>query len=143
MHRTWIGTQFQVTDFPQVQQVETTDFGGAMVQVDAVLLTGHRWGKISLLQETGFGVLRNHVFVGSSPQFQPSYAVRNYPELLLGGFVDVAVARRWSLTFEIRDNMIFVGPGAYSLPFPPYTLTAPSQITNGPEGRAPGFAFHF
>ena len=143
MPRTWVGVQAQTSYFPQSHAYDTSISGGPMVQAGGSVLLGHRWGRVGIYGEGGFGVLRAHVFKGGGQQGF-LYDFRTYPDLLMGGLVDVSLGRRWSATFNVRDNMAFVG--TYAAIFQTGTIyTAveePAQQFHMPEVRA-GVAFHF
>jgi hypothetical protein len=146
MPKPWIGVQAQIGKFPQRQALEDDSSGGPMVQEDASVLVGHRWGKVGIYAEGGGGVLRADIFEGISlqqgaPNYNvPTYDVRHYPDVIMGGLVDVSVGRRWSLTFNVRDNMTFLGQyTGISFYGPSHALVG---TVNAPEGRA-GVAFHF
>ncbi len=141
MAKPWVGAQVQISKFPQTQSFENNVSGGPMVQEDASILIGHRWRKVGIYAEGGAGVLRADVFKGISlPQETLFFDVRYYRDIILGGLVDVPVGRRWSLTFNVRDNMTYLGPYTGIGPYGP--TQAFVGTVNAPEGRA-GVAFHF
>ncbi len=144
MAKPWLGVQVQIGKFPQLQAWEDGHSGGAIVQENASILAGHRWGKIGLYGEGGAGILRTNVYKGISASSSSSspftYDVRHYPDVVMGGLLDISVGRRWSLTFNVRDNLTVIGP--YSQIYFGDTFQITSGTVNAPEGRT-GIAFHF
>jgi roadblock/LC7 domain-containing protein len=140
MFRSWAGVQVEVSDFPQSQSYVTAVSGGAIVQANASALLGHRWGRVGLYGEGGIGALRAHAFNGFTQQGEDLYDLRNYPDVLMGGLLDVSLGRRWSVRFNVRDNLTIVGAHTYNTAMGPTSF--PAQQINAAEGRA-GVAFHF
>ncbi len=141
MHRSWVGFKVQASQFPEYQMDADSEAGYEMGQIDGSGLLGHRWGKVTLLGETGFGVMRSMVFAGYRSGGGNLYQERNYPDLLMGGLVDVSLARRWSITYEVRDNLIFIGPFQQIGTNSPLFFYAAHKL-HVPEGSI-GVAFHF
>jgi hypothetical protein len=132
MVRPWLGVQAQASVFPYWQTAFSNDsrLGRSTGQLDASALLGHRWGRVGLFGEGGLGYLRSNVLESAA-----GWSFEDYMDVQMGGLLDVFVARRWSLTYEVRDNLVL--------------LHAPVQISgwypaslNSPEGRA-GLTFHF
>ncbi len=99
--RSWIGVEAQAGDYPEYQQSVSPDVGYQIKQFDGCALVGHRWGKVSLLGEAGFGVIRPLSFGGYTSTGGGIYPTRNYPDFLMGGMVAVSLGRRWSITYEV------------------------------------------
>jgi len=143
MLKPWLGAQVEASKFPQAQAEHDAISGGSILQCNGSVVAGHRWGKVGVYGEGGYGYLHTNIFKGGNiegGQLQEFYSVRNYPDILLGTLIDVSVDRRWSLTFDARDNLTFISTYTSIGLFGP--LYNPAIIENAPEGRA-GVAFHF
>ncbi len=141
--RSWVGFEAQASEFPEHQQAVDQVAANYVEQVNGCVLLGHRWGKVSLLGEGGYGVVFSNVFGGysSSANGESLYPTRKFPDLVIGGIADVSLGRRWSLTYEVRDNLLSIG--SYTeLNLAPPNLPYPAEKLNIPEGRI-GVAFHF
>jgi hypothetical protein len=134
MVRPWLGAQVQASVFPWWQSTVNNDdaSGGSIGQLSASALVGHRWGRFGLYGEPGIGYLRSRVLQARQGG---GWAFQNYLDIQMGGLLDISVARRWSLTYEVRDNLALVRE--------PMRLWGwPEGSLNVVEGRA-GLAFHF
>ena len=139
LFRDTVGLQIQASRYPQYEYVMDGVTGGPVDQLSGSALAGHRWGRYGLFAECGFGSYRTTVFAGAD-QRGSLVQLRVYPDLLLGGVLDIAVSQRWSLTYEVRDNLLFVPAySQFGLGFP---SDIPFRQQNYPEGRL-GVAFHF
>ncbi len=138
MVRTWWGVQAQASVLPVNQSFHSSDNGGGIDQFGGEILLGHRWRKLALYSEAGVTDFRPQVFASA---LFPYYAFRNFPDFVFGGLLDIPVSRRWSLTYEVRDNFLFIGD------FTEHGLPAnigfiPGYKRQVPQGKV-GLAFHF
>jgi len=135
MVRPWLGFQAQINLYPNFQQTSNALGGNPAVGIDGMTLIGHRWGKISLFGEAGAGDFVSFV-TETNTQMVTANPARNYPDLIMGGLLDVSLGKRWSLTYEARDNLVFVSA------FTGFEYVQPGGTLNIPEGRI-GVAHHF
>lgn len=144
MPKPWLGLQAQATKYPQTQALRDPISGGTVLLTNVDLLAGHRWKRVGVFGEVGAGRFHTGVFKGFNTQggqLNVFFTTRNYPDLQTGGLVEVWLARRLSVTFEVRDNLLFIGP--YEEVGPPDNLyPLPARTINAVEGRS-GVAFHF
>jgi hypothetical protein len=145
----WAGVELHGGYSPQTQALLDTVAGGRIVQADASGLLGHRWGRVGVFGEAGFGVVRTKVFAALPPQSSAVFAWRDYPAVPVGGTVDLSLGRRWSVNFKVRDNITFIGPFYFYGPIfgsrpTTYGFFPPSSafVDNVLDTRA-GVAFHF
>lgn len=139
MFRKSLGLQLQASHYPQRQAESTSFSGGTITQAGATLLAGHTWGRVALLGEGGFGVFAQSAFTGVD-QNGAIFKTRKFPDFQMGGMLEVSLNRHWSLTYQVRDNLLLIGSFAFN-GSPNYAVDAARQ-QNSPEGRG-GVAFHF
>lgn len=137
----WLGLQAEASWFPHKESIAEQRVGYARAQFGGVALIGRRFKDVSLFLEAGGGVTKAETF-GGNPNVYDDYITRFYPTIPMGMVVEVAVSRRWSMTFTGRDNLTYIGTYRVNPEplAPPYTQ--PGGWVNSPEARA-GIAFHF
>jgi hypothetical protein len=146
MAKSWVGVEVQGSYAPQFIDVETPFFGGQVVQADAEVLVGHRWGRVGLYGTVGGGVHRTRVFGALSDEGSPVFEWRDMRDMPVGGMGEVWLGRRWSVTFGVRDEVTFVGPFSFGYPgHRGFNLIPPPSrafVMNSMETRS-GVAVHF
>ena len=135
----WIGVQVQASELPETQFFHDADSGGSIAQFSGSLLIGHAWKKVSLYGEAGYGTIYTNVLGGVNSQGS-FLRGRTYQEVLLGGLLDIPVGRRISLTYEVRDNLLFI-PDFTQAGFGTTGLVVGGSA-HAPQGKI-GVAFHF
>lgn len=134
--RTWLGAAFETATYPESHAYfgDVTAYGEQ--EGAALLLSGHRFGKLELLGEAGYGIQRT--FVDDSTQVQQITVTRYYPEWLIGGRAAVRLTPRWGLEYEVRDNITHNGAFTDNL----FQVVNPAHTANNFHARF-GVSFYF
>ena len=130
LHHRWIGARVDADLYPE-RQLTLSDIGGLpIIQLTGAALIGHAWGRFGLHGEAGVGGMFPQVFTGNSGGHSV-YAWRALPSFVSGGIFRVAVSKRWSIDYEVRDSLTFVGP--YNETYLPPSTSV--RHLNSPQAR--------